>query len=69
MSHPTKTLAPVPGVIALSEKKPFESFVGPDESTRIMSALHHRISESCSARRSPRSRSGSTAFARSLRAS
>ncbi len=37
----------------MSEKKPFESFIGPDESTRIMSALHHRISESCSARRPP----------------
>ncbi|AGW90873.1 MULTISPECIES: hypothetical protein [Cupriavidus] len=36
----------------MSEKKPFESFIGQDESTRIMSALHHRISGSCSARRS-----------------
>ncbi|MGO4332946.1 hypothetical protein AB4Z48_39660 [Cupriavidus sp. 2TAF22] len=36
----------------MSEKKPFESFIGPDESTRIMSALHHRFSKSFSARRS-----------------
>lgn len=47
MSHPLKDCDLLPGAIAFQaplpcpEKKPFESFMG-DESTRIMSALHHR---------------------------
>jgi hypothetical protein len=49
MSRSPKLWLP-PRSHCLSEKKPFESFIG-DESIRITSALPHRFLESCGATR------------------